>query len=71
MANYFTRDDCSIRVYRSVNYTRVQKSASPGTITFRIPVYRQYLLKVATIIIFINIPNLCYNYTVSTHIYQV
>ena len=26
MADCFIRDDCSIRVYRSVSYTRVQKS---------------------------------------------
>ena len=25
MADCFIRDDCSIRVYRSVSYTRVQK----------------------------------------------
>ena len=26
MADCFIRDDCSIRVYRSISYTRVQKS---------------------------------------------
>ena len=26
MADCFIKDDCSIRVYRSVSYTRVQKS---------------------------------------------
>ena len=26
MADCFIRDDCSIRVYRSVSYTRVQQS---------------------------------------------